>query len=463
MASLLSTVSPRRVRIALTVVVCLLALSGVAATATYDPPELQRGTVTDPANGTTVVSAHGWHASLTGPGDPDKPVRLVGLGPDATLEWEYETTDVPGTRFYDVDPLPNGDLLVTNTTSDGQTSVYRLDPDTGERRWTETLDIQDTHDVDLINEDELLVANIKNSSNGTSYDGVFVYDRGEDRITWHWYFRNHYPLSTDSGLDHDWTHVNDVDKIGNGTFMVSPRDFDQVIAIDRETKNITWRLGSDDDYTVMNEQHNPQYLETESGQKTVLVADSENDRVVEYTYENGSWTKVWEVGDDQLQWPRDADRLPNGNTLIVDSMNHRVVEVTPQGEIVWEYFVPWAPYDAERMAYGDEPGGPTMRDQNVSGSYELSGSAGHAPHSGEPTVFQQAEFVTEDVPVLGDVVGWTVDKLQHYGPWAVPHWVPLSALFNGGLALVIGLGWAVGEAVIRRERIVSGFRGRLGS
>ncbi|WP_267642451.1 outer membrane protein assembly factor BamB family protein [Haloarchaeobius amylolyticus] len=457
------TVSASRIRIALTVVLVLLTLSSVAATATYEPPELQRGTVTDPANGTTVVSTHGWHASLTGPADPDKPVRLVALSEDARLQWERETTDIPGTRFYDVDPLPDGDLLVTNTTADGQTLVTRLDPDTGEREWQQRLDIEDTHDVDLINGDELLVANIKNSSNGTSYDGVFVYDLNEDRITWHWYFRNHYPLSTDGGLDHDWTHVNDVDKIANGTYMVSPRDFDQVIAIDRETKNITWRLGSDDEYGIMNEQHNPQYLETESGQKTVLVADSENDRVVEYTYEDGSWTQVWAVGDDKLQWPRDADRLPNGNTLIVDSMNQRVVEVTPTGEIVWEYYVPWAPYDAERMHLGDEPDGPTMRDLNVSGSYDLSGSAGHAAHSGEPTLFQRAEFATDGVPVLGDVVGWSVDKIQHYGPWAIPNWMPLSALFNGGLAVVVALVWGIGEAVIRRERIVAGVRGRLGS
>ena len=35
-----------------------------------------------------------------------------------------------------------------------------------------------------------------------------------------------------------------------------------------------------------------------------------------------------------------ADRLPNGNTLITDTINARAIEVTPEGEIVWEFLNP---------------------------------------------------------------------------------------------------------------------------
>lgn len=82
---------------------------------------------------------------------------------------------------------------------------------------------------------------------------------------------------------------------------------------------------------------------------TVVVADSENDRIVEYKYENNEWKLTCEL-KGSLNWPRDADRLPDGNTLITH--NHRVIKVTPQGEFVWEYFAPWAPYDAERESQG---------------------------------------------------------------------------------------------------------------
>ena len=45
---------------------------------------------------------------------------------------------------------------------------------------------------------------------------------------------------------------------------------------------------------------------------------------------------VWEYSTG-LDGPSDADRLPNGNTLISDRWHSRVIEVTPDGTIVWEY------------------------------------------------------------------------------------------------------------------------------
>ena len=53
-----------------------------------------------------------------------------------------------------------------------------------------------------------------------------------------------------------------------------------------------------------------------------------------------------------LDWPRDADRLPNGNTLITDSRNGRIIEVTPSGEVVWSYGGLKVPYDADLLPDG---------------------------------------------------------------------------------------------------------------
>jgi hypothetical protein len=41
-----------------------------------------------------------------------------------------------------------------------------------------------------------------------------------------------------------------------------------------------------------------------------------------------------------------AQRLPNGHTLICEGADGRVFEVTPEGEIVWEYLSPWGDPDA---------------------------------------------------------------------------------------------------------------------
>jgi hypothetical protein len=181
-----------------------------------------------------------------------------------------------------------------------------------------------------------------------------------------------------------------VDEIAPGRYLVSPRNFDQILVVNRSTKAIEMRLGSDNDYEVLNRPHNPDYLESENGTSTILVADSHNDRVVEYAREgdgsegdgrsegDGNWTRTWTLGSEEtLNWPRDADRLPDGNTLVTDTKNQRVFEVTPEGEIVWEVYTPWLVYDAARLSHTEESAGPTMRDlgENATGSHEIAGSA----------------------------------------------------------------------------------------
>lgn len=72
---------------------------------------------------------------------------------------------------------------------------------------------------------------------------------------------------------------------------------------------------------------------------TVLVVDSAQGKVLEIDPKTSQ--PVWSFGggdrNKQLRGPRGATRLSNGNTLIADTGNHRVMVVTPQGEIVWSY------------------------------------------------------------------------------------------------------------------------------
>lgn len=41
---------------------------------------------------------------------------------------------------------------------------------------------------------------------------------------------------------------------------------------------------------------------------------------------------------NQLMYPEKAIRLSNGNTLICDTRNNRIIEVSPSNQIVWEFF-----------------------------------------------------------------------------------------------------------------------------
>ncbi|MFB6354681.1 MAG: aryl-sulfate sulfotransferase [Halobacteriales archaeon] len=453
--------------VVLLVVLALLAPSAASAL-THDPAEataFKRGTITEPAEGLTVVGIQGFH--FNGQGATKKPARLAAFGPRGELRWVYDGRNVGARWFYDVDPLPSGNLLVTATNRSG-TIVLSLDPETREPVWVERLPYTDTHDVDQLDEHRLLVANMRayNETSDTNNDRILIYNRTTDAVEWQWLFRKHYPtlLDEDTNLGRggvrtdDWTHVNDVDEIAPGKFLASVRNFDQVIVVDRETGNVTLRLGANDRYAVMAEQHNPVYLESESGAPTILVADSEQDRIVEYERQGpDDWRRTWTL-TGSFSWPRDADRLPDGNTLIVDSLNHRVVEVTPAGEIVWEVYAPWSPYDAERIPLGDEAGGPTIADQNATGRASLHGSAGLTPGTGDRVAF--AGWLTATfagTPLAGPVAAFA-DRWAHVTPWIYPVWMSGwdFALLLG--AVLVALAWGAAEIVLARERILARLR-----
>ncbi|WP_276258245.1 aryl-sulfate sulfotransferase [Haloglomus litoreum] len=446
-----------RARAVLLVVLLLLLSPTVVSAATDQGTRLGPGTVDSPAENTTYVSIQGFH--FKGVGNAKKPARVVAADGDADARVLVSgvDNDLPfrARWFYDTDPLPNGDLLVTSTNPDG-TVVFRYDPDASEVVWYEQFDFHDTHDADLINGDQLLIANMRAYEDGVSNDRILVYDRGNDTVVWDWTFNEHYPNSTDGGFNPDWTHVNDVDKVGDGRYLASPRNFDQVILVNRSTDEIEYQLGSDGNHSRLFEQHNPDFWVDEQGDPTVLVADSENDRVVEFTYEDGRWQEVWSVGG--FNWPRDADRLPNGNTLVTDSLNHRAVEITPEGEVVWEVYAAWAPYDAERGAPGSN--GPSMTAMDAGGSHEVRGGAGEGPASQE-TFPDWLRRSTDGTPLaaFGEEVA---DRYQHVTPFLRPVWMSSWALLGVFLSIPLLLGWGVGEVIYQRRRIVEAIRGLVG-
>ncbi|MDB5099902.1 MAG: hypothetical protein JWM80_4323 [Cyanobacteria bacterium RYN_339] len=83
------------------------------------------------------------------------------------------------------------------------------------------------------------------------------------------------------------------------------------------------------------------------GNGRLLVADTGNHRVIEVDPSKGV---TWQYGNannrlgggqgngvNQLNEPSAATRLPNGNTLVVDAGNQRVLEIDQLGGVVWTY------------------------------------------------------------------------------------------------------------------------------
>jgi hypothetical protein len=369
---------PNTRSVGLVALVLLAPLVGVAAAAgghagtappaapTHSGPNPCVGTTADPPETPTVVSIQGARAG------EKTDAMVVSVRPSGAVLGVHNVGDHRWWA-YDVDRLSNGNFLLA-TTRNRHTNIVELDAETGDHVTDQDFEgVHDTHDVDLVNGDELLMNDM-----GDERNRVLVYNLTREEVVWEYRFDEHtdrFPTSGGGPYGEDWTHNNDVEQVREGVIMVSVRNYDQVVAINRSTKETEWTLGEDDNAAVLDEQHNPDFITTEDGRATVLVADSLNDRVVEYTREGDEWNRTWVLRGGGLAEPRDADRLPDGNTLVVDRRGHRTVEITPEGEVVWEVYTPWQPYDAERLGTPDESSGPAMTDTDAAGVREMTGHA----------------------------------------------------------------------------------------
>ncbi|MDS0475766.1 hypothetical protein [Natrinema sp. 1APR25-10V2] len=429
-----TTVSERGTRGRATVffiVVVLLLPTGMSAAFHGPRPQSVSDDVAtgEIAENLTVVAAQGDRVAAGGDS------RLVVLETE-TKRAVWETTTY--TSYFDVDPLNDSTLLYTGTVSNGTTYavVHNWRTDEVYDRFEVA---EGTHDIDYL-------------GNGTYVytDGrehrVVVYNRTSDRNEWVYDLTERFPPDVGGGAPSDYSgdfsHINDVDSVHNGSaFLISPRNFDRVLLINRSTKEVEWTLGEEDNYDVLYEQHNPVLLE--SSPPTVLVADSENDRIVEYRRTGEEWTMVWEFATG-LSWPRDADRLPNGNTILVDS--GYAMEVTPSRDIVWRVQVPKYLYDIERIHLGDEPQGPSMvefRDefQSASAPTDRSGIVSYPAH--------------------------LFENLYSTAQWVLPWWLSAFDFATVGLAFVVLFVWGNAEigrwlhrsrgSLWRRERIPEAF------
>ncbi len=93
-----------------------------------------------------------------------------------------------------------------------------------------------------------------------------------------------------------------------------------------------------------------------------------------------------------------AQRLPNGNTLICAGEQGRIFEVTPGGEIVWEYSSPFG-HDGHQLARK-----PSLREP-------LAGPAGIGARGSEPSQFGYSLFRATRLPVgYPGLAGLTVER-----------------------------------------------------
>lgn len=364
--SLFERVNTNHVRVFFITV--LVIVSTILAAGWIEHQQVSRGEKTS-VIGTGKVAPQADNVTVITTSSPNADNALVAIGESGRVLFKHTQYDT----YYDVDPSPEGshtvlvnaairlDASECPAETAGWTSVKpgctvniieRINISTGEteRVFSRTLDWREYHDADRIGENRIAVADIENNR-------VFIANTSTNQLEYVWDAQNDINITTGGPFPQDWTHLNDVEYLHDGRLMVDLRNQDRVVFVDPKTGvDENWTLGEEDNYSILSEQHNPDYIPISRGGPAVIVADSQNNRAVEFQRRNGSWVETWVWTAPGHQWTRDADRLPNGNTLITGSGNDRVVEVDRSGEIVWSVRID-TPYEAERLGTGDESAG----------------------------------------------------------------------------------------------------------
>jgi len=245
-------------------------------------------------------------------------------------------------QLMDFELLEGGNVMLSMWPK----GLFEVNPD-GEVVW-EMNDVHASHDVDRLEDGNYLIARTWAAEGDKQIvertrEGEHVWSwRGSDRYGEHEEFGD---ISDESGA---WMHINAVERLDEGITRACIRNFNLVIDINRDGLVVNEiQLAStraeyvDVEGRVAGEK--PHGMET-TDEGTVLVGTRAPHRVVEVD-ENGGM--VWQFQADGLRSVRDVDRLPNGNTLFTERTE--VLEVNPEGEVVWRWEVPSFPWQEDTM------------------------------------------------------------------------------------------------------------------
>jgi hypothetical protein len=190
-------------------------------------------------------------------------------------------------------------------------------------------------------------------------DRVVQLDRSSGE-TWSWSTFDHIPYDPgDIYLGLWWTHVNSVTMdLDEDVAYINSWVLGKTWKVDRASGEIIWTLGKGGDFLPPQDHETPWYAFAHSfdpiGDDHFLIYDNGSmergwSRVVEYALDESTMEAeiVWEYPGDFTHdhWYvtscGDVDQLDNGNRLVV--AHRRIMELTMDGEMAWEYN--WIPTD----------------------------------------------------------------------------------------------------------------------
>lgn len=356
-------------------------------------------------SGDAVYLEPNGHLLRTAMDNGDVPLRGGGAGGrlqefdwDGNLVWEWVYKGEDHLLHHDVTRLPNGNLVAIAwqaITAEEALALGR-DPELVEPEglWGVHLVEVEPSTNTIVWQWHVFDHVIQDRDPAAANYGVLADNPGKIDIdrTWAWGF---------GGSASDWNHVNGVDYNAElDQIVLSAHNQDEIWILDHGTTteeaasdsggtrgrggDLLYRWGSPANYGMAGEQqlsgqHDAEWIRPgHPGEGNLLVfnngnawgfsavvelelplnADGTYDRAPDAAY--GPAAPVWshgEEGDFFSSFVSGSQRLPNGNTLICEGDNGRFLEVTPDGELVWEYLNPVGPQGPVEQGFDFGPFG----------------------------------------------------------------------------------------------------------
>jgi len=327
-------------------------------------------------------------------------VKLVNMNAEVVHAWHVDPDDRKG-FIHRARLLPNGRLMLLfgeKGPGDGRASdwknssghVAEFDWD-GNETWSHFPEHSPHHDFwPTERESVFLLCTIpvpaeylakvedgERRAAGIHGDELIEVNR-EGEVVWRWLQHEHMdvnqckPVTANrdwAGGPHnntisDWTHTNTIQELPEnkwydagdarfkpGNILQSLRQLDTISIVDRDSGEVVWAYTGDYNGGLSG-QHEPHMIEKGlAGAGNIIVFDNGTSPRKDLAHCGCSYVLEINPSDSSLVWvyenghffyarfTANCQRLPNGNTLILESLCRRLFEVTPEKEIVWEHIL----------------------------------------------------------------------------------------------------------------------------